>query len=191
MDQPLAAFAKTVVHDKPNEVAVFVRPGDPVKVHNAVRGGTAQHKHRPIVALRDGWLDKTWSGFRLLTLKRPGDEHSISLSWSGETGTFDHWYIDLTSPLRRTRAGFDLLENGLDIVVDPDMQSWQWKDEDELEWAVEHGTYTRAEADALYAEGESAVSRLVRERARFERWVDWRPDPTWPQAALPDDWDAV
>jgi hypothetical protein len=191
VDEPLAVFAKTILHDTPSEIAVFVQPGSPAKVRDAVLGGTAELGHRPVVALREGWVDRTWVRWRLLTFKRPRDEHSISLAWHDDTGRFAHWYIDLTSPLRRRAFGFDLVENGLDVVVEPDMSSWQFKDEAELEWAVAHETYTRAEADALYAEGRRAVERLLRERSDFERWIDWRPDPTWPQPTLPVGWDAA
>lgn len=169
----------------------FVEPGSPAKVRNTVLGGTAEQDHRPVVALREGWVDKTWARWRLLTFKRPRDEHSISLVWHHDTGRFAHWYIDLTSPLRRRVFGFDLVENGPDVVVEPDMSSWLFKDEAELEWAVAHETYTRAEADALYAEGRRAVERLLRERSDFERWIDWRPDPTWRQATLRVGWDAA
>ncbi len=66
---------------------------------------------------------------------------------------------------------------------------WRWKDDHELEWEVEHGSFTRAEADELYREGERAVARLRSQRAMFERWISWRPDPAWPLAVLPTDWD--
>lgn len=188
--EPIGVFAKTVVQDTPTEVAVFVRPGDPARVRNAELGGTAEHTHRPVLAWREGWAEKAWARWRLLTFKRPRDEHSISLAWHDDSGQFAHWYIDLTSPLKRRVFGFDLVENGLDVVVDPDMRSWEFKDEAELEWAVEHQTYTRAEADGLYAEARRAVERLLRERADFERWIDWRPNPAWPPATLPAGWDA-
>ena len=146
---------------------------------------------RPITtAWRDGWSDDVWRmGSRVLITKRPLDQHAISLFWHDATNEFAHWYIDLTTPLRRTQVGFDFVENGLDVVVAPDMSSWRWKDDRELEWEVESGMFTRAEADELYREGERAVARLRSERERFERWITWRPDPAWPLATLPDGWD--
>ena len=78
----------------------------------------------------------------------------------------------------------------LDVLVEPDLLSWQWKVAEELDWYVEHGRYTRAEADRIRAEAEGAVARLRRERDRFDRWREWRPDPTWVTPTLPTGWDA-
>lgn len=75
--------------------------------------------------------------------------------------------------------------------MQPDFSSWRWKDEDELEWNVGAGRYTRTEADRLYAEGNVAVEKLLRERARFEEWRSWRSDPAWTIAVLPDGWDEI
>jgi hypothetical protein len=180
--------ARTVVYDTPAEVAVVARQGYPTKRRNAEFGGSMTQRHRPIIAWLGGWTDEPWGVWRLLTLKRPGDQHSISAAWHEQTGEF-HWYIDLTSPLRRTPVGFELVEHGLDIVVDPDAVAWRWKDEDEVAWAVERGTYTRAEAAQLYAEGERAVERLRRERPALERWVHWQPDAAWLAPQLPAGWE--
>jgi predicted RNA-binding protein associated with RNAse of E/G family len=122
-------------------------------------------------------------------LKRPQDRHSISAAWHEQTGDF-HWYIDLTSPLRRTPTGFELVEHGLDIVADSDAGAFHWKDEDEVAWAVARGIYTPTEAADLYAEGERAAERLRRERAVLERWIGWEPDPRWAAPQLPTGWDS-
>jgi hypothetical protein len=180
--------ARTLVYDTPAEVAVLARQGYPAKRRNAVFGGPTTHRHRSVVAWLGGWTDEPWGVWRLLTLKRPADRHSISAAWHEQTGEF-HWYIDLTSPLLRTPSGFELVEHGLDIVVDPDAGAWQWKDEDEVASAVERGTYTRAEAAELYSEGERAVARLRRERRALEKWLRWEPDPAWVPPQLPVGWD--
>jgi hypothetical protein len=180
----------TVVHDTPEEVAVFRRPGHQIRIRNAEYDGPQHFRHRRVTRWLDGWREETWRQWRVLVLKRPEGEHAISLFWDDKSDELAFFYIDLTSPLRRTRLGFDFIENGLDVVVKPDLSEWHWKDEDELEWAVENGIFTRAEADELYAEGERAVERLRTERDRFDRWREWRPDPSWPLARLPDGWDA-
>jgi hypothetical protein len=179
-----------VVHDRPDEVAVFIAPGYPAKRRNSERGGLPSHNHRPVTAWLDGWTDRPWRTFRLLTLKRPNDAHSISLSWRDDTLEFNGWYIDLTSPIQRVASGFDVVEHGLDVVVPPDMSSYELKDEDELDWAEAHGTYTRAEAEQIRREAERAVTRLRAERGSFERWRDWRPDSSWAVPVLPAEWDA-
>src|SRR3989442_13451718 len=91
--------ARLVVHDRPDEVAVFIAPGYPGKRRNSERGGLPSHNHRPVTAWLDGWTDRRWHTYRLLTLKRPSDAHSISLSWRDDTGAFNGWYVDLTSPI--------------------------------------------------------------------------------------------
>ena len=42
------------------------------------------------------------------------------------------WYINLDSPLTRTRFGFDSLDLALDIVLAPDRRSWEYKSYAEL-----------------------------------------------------------
>ena len=188
---PSYAIAMTVVKDEPDEVAVFRRPGHQIRIRNAEHDGPEHFRHRRVARWLEGWREDVWRNWRVLVLKQPASEHAISLFTNDQTGALEFFYIDLTSPLRRTAAGFDFVENGLDVVVKPDLSSWSWKDEDELEWAVENGLFTKDEGKQLYAEGERAVERLSRERDRFDRWREWRPDPAWTATALPDGWDAV
>lgn len=187
VDHLVNAQPMTVVRDSPDEVALLIQPGSVMKRRNAVKGGP---HGRVVLAVGEGFTDWIWHPPRSrLVVRRPQDHHAVSLFWK-QPGALDFWYIDLASPLRRTSAGFDSVDHGLDVVVQPDLSSWRWKDEDELAWTVEAGRYTRAEADDLFAEGERAVERLIRERDRFEPWLDWRPDPAWHLATLPAGWDA-
>lgn len=186
---PSWAVATTIVQDDPGELAILRRPGDRVRIRNAEFDGPPGFRHRHVARWTGGWREDTWKYFRVLLLRRPEDHHSISLFWRDGGDDIEFYYIDLVSPLRRTTIGFDYVEHGLDVVVQPDLSSWSWKDADELEWSVEQGLFTKEERDAMYAEGERAVQRLVNERDRFERWRDWRPDPSWPIASLPAGWD--
>jgi hypothetical protein len=189
MPHPSWALAARVVRDVPTEVVVLKRPGDEIRIRNAEFAGPDTFRHRPVARWSGGWRRDTWKLFHVLVIKRPEDDHSISLFWRDGEDDIECWYIDLTSPLRRTPIGFDFVEHGLDVVVRPDLSSWEWKDTDELEWSVDHGIFTRAEADQMYAEGEKAVERLRKERQRLAHWREWRPDPKWPPATLPDGWD--
>ena len=179
----------TVVRDTPEEVVVLKRPGDAIRVRNAEFDGPAEFRHRRIARWTGGWREDIWKYFRVLVIKRPEDHHSISLFWRDDQDDIEFWYIDLTSPLRRTAIGFDFVEHGLDVVAQPDLSSWKWKDDDELRWSIEQGLFTEDEGRELFAEGERAVARLQSERDRFERWRRWRPDPHWPLAALPAGWE--
>ena len=179
-------FPMTVVRDEPEELVVLRRPGVIGKRRNAEKGGP---NDRVLLRVRDGFEDYPWHTWRVLVLREPAARHSLSLFWNDATNELRFWYFDLVTPLRRTPSGFEFIDHGVDAVVDRDMSSWHWKDEDELEWYVEHGRYTPNEADEIRAEAERAVARLVRERDRYEQWLTWRPNPAWPRAVLPGGWD--
>lgn len=148
----------TVVRDRDGELALYRGPGHPMRRRNAELGNIPEFRHQPVTRWLDGWsADPHWGRWRVLVLMNPNDHHAISMFWNAASDALDFWYIDLTGPAARRSFGFDFLEHGLDIVVKPDFSSWQWKDEDELEWNVRIGRYDRAEADELYAEGERAV----------------------------------
>jgi hypothetical protein len=181
--------AMRVIEDSADEIIAVRRPGDAVRRRITEGRLPEGHRHRLVERWGDGWTEDTWRQFRVLVLKGKRDEHAISLFWEEGRDELAFWYIDLMSPLRGHDAGYDFVENGLDIVVDPDMAGWKWKDEDELEYSVQNAVFSRAEADELYAEGQRALARLRRERDRFERWRSWRPDPAWPAATLPSGWD--
>jgi predicted RNA-binding protein associated with RNAse of E/G family len=95
--------------------------------------------------------------------------------WNGDWQLL-HWYINLESDLVRTDAGFEYEDHVLDVIVDADLKSWRWKDEDELEAALERGLFTREQGAAFYAEGERAVAWLIARQAPYHAaWEDWRP----------------
>ena len=179
-------FPMTVVRDEPDELIVFRSPGAVGKRRRVDKGGP---NDRVILAANEGFDDSSWYKWRVLVIRRPLGAHSVSVFWDDGKNELGFWYIDLVSPVRRTRSGFEFIEHGIDVVIEPDMASWRWKDADELEWYVEHGRYTRAEADAIRAEAESAVAALCGERTRYERWLSWRPNPAWSPARLPVGWD--
>ena len=86
------------------------------------------------------------------------------------------WYINLETALKRTPTGFEYTDHFLDIVVEPDLSGWRWKDQDELAEAVDRGLVTPAGASTFYTEGERAVERLLARRPPYdEPWEEWRP----------------
>jgi Protein of unknown function (DUF402) len=175
------ASPRRVVQDKDDHVVLHL----PVGTHSKVPVWDG----RPIRGQADrDWemRDHSWHTSSQLTLIPPGRAHSIELFWHGETGEFTGWYINLQEPIRRSRLGFDTDDLILDIRVQPN-GSWQWKDEDELEEAVELGRFTGDEARAIRAEGE----RVIAERPWPTGWEDWRPDPSWGMPELPAGWDVV
>jgi hypothetical protein len=130
--------------------------------------------------------DRPWYSYRVLRLIRFGDGHSVELYWHEEGDSFAGWYVNIQEPLRRSPVGFDTDDLVLDIWIEPD-GAWQWKDEDELEIAVELGRFTAAEAAEIRAEGE----RVITARPWPTGWEDWKPDPAWPVPELPAGWDRI
>ena len=77
------------------------------------------------------------------------------------------WYINLQDPIRRTEIGFDTMDHMLDVVISPDMDSWEWKDEDELAAAEKAGIGSKEKAQAIRQEAERAIELLTVERRSF------------------------
>lgn len=176
------AMPHTLVRDDPELIVLDLRPGTSGK-WSTWDGST------PIRGQTDrDWSmrDHVWHTYRVLTLVRPGEGFALEHLWRAEDDTFAAWYVNLQEPLRRTALGFDTDDLVLDIWVEPD-GSWEWKDDDELEVAVELGRFTPAQAAQIRSVGE----RVVTERPWPTGWEDWRPDPAWPLPALPDGWDVV
>ncbi len=125
-----------------------------------------------------------WQGEGILILGRPGRAHSIWLFW--EDAEFAGWYVNLEAPWRPSRIGFDTRDHSLDLWIERD-GSWHWKDEHELEVAVEHGFFSPHAAADFRGEGE----RVIEEWPFPTGWEDWRPDPSWTVPALPEEWDEL
>lgn len=89
--------------------------------------------------------------------------------------------------------GFDSRDDVLDITASPDLSEWQLKDVDELEFAVEVGAFTHAEARAVRSAAESAVDDLVHRRWPFNEPTceQLQPQKLLRPAELPDGWDLV
>jgi hypothetical protein len=175
------ASPHVIVQDDGELVALYIPAGAPSKV--AVFDG------RPIRGQADReWAlrDHVWDTYHVLRLIRFGAGHSVELFWHEHDDSFAGWYVNMQEPLRRSPVGFDTDDLVLDISIEPD-GSWSWKDEDELEIAVDLGRFTAEEADGIRAEGE----RVIAARPWPTGWEDWRPDPTWPLPELPAGWDVV
>lgn len=109
----------------------------------------------------------------------PGTQHSLLAIFDPPKG-YGPWYINLESDLARTEDGFEYEEHVLDVVVERDLSSWRWKDEDELEEAVEIGLFTVEQAMEFRTEGELALNWLLTRRPPYDiDWLSWRPPPEW------------
>jgi hypothetical protein len=116
------------------------------------------------------------------------DAHSIWLARDANTLAVAWWYVNLEEPWKRTSIGFDSRDRVLDLTLEPDGE-WQWKDEDELEWAVANGRIDTTVAAGLRAEGERAKKRFARrDPPPDEPWTRWRPEASWGVPVLPQGW---
>jgi hypothetical protein len=177
--------ALTIVRDDPDLLALYQPAGAPWKRPYSSDG-------RPIRVPDQSWeLRDDRLRDDSLRVIVPGDAHSTLLIWR-EPWQLICWYVNLEEPFRRTPIGFDYMDQTLDIVVQPHMSSWRWKDEDEFEEARAKGIFTPEQGRAIHAEGERALERLLARKPPFdERWEDWRPDPSWPRPEISADWQTV
>lgn len=183
------AWPMTLVRDDDELIAVYLRPGTVFKM----AAGTARPgQARAAIAFDGRHYDAIWRNTDALILYRPGDASSVWRYQRADDQTLAMWYINLEEPWTRTEQGFDSRDHGLDVIVAPDLASWSWKDEDEVERDVNAGRLTRTEVDAYRAEGESTARRLIQRAPPFDRdWTLWRPDPAWPVPVLSPTWNVT
>jgi hypothetical protein len=81
----------------------------------------------------------------------------------------------------------DTLDLMIDLVAEPDLSAWRWKDEDEYAQLQALGVIGAAEVARIEAARERAVALVERRGGPFaEEWPSWRPDPAWPLPSLND-----
>jgi hypothetical protein len=177
--------ALTIVRDDPDFIVLYQPAGVPWRRPHAVDGGPIRLPDQAWT-LRDSTLPE--DAVRLIV---PGEAHSTLLIWR-ERWDLMCWYINLEEPFRPSSIGFDFMDQTLDIVVQPDMSSWRWKDEDEFEEAQAKGLLTPEQARDIRLEGERALARLLARKPPFdERWEDWRPNPGWRRPEISEDWESI
>jgi hypothetical protein len=133
--------------------------------------------------------ERTWDGSNVLSFAELGRPDATLAFWDPDW-TFLGWYVNAQTPLERTRLGFDYLDRELDVWIDGETGSWEWKDEDELERSVVAGIWSRSDAERFHREAETAVHRVLESDPPFDRdWRSWRPDASWPFPELPAGWD--
>lgn len=173
-------FPATVVADDGSRTALFQPGGTMCKRRGGVRGGP---RGRTIVEW-DGRYRDVATTRNTVHLHVAGDPFWVIRGWgaAGVTG----WYINLAAPWTRFALGFDTEDHVLDVVVTDDRSSWHWKDQDELAWKVEHGTYSAIEPTrsggtarrrSLGSRGASLHSTTSRGRPSRSTPRGWRRRP--------------
>ena len=183
-----------VVADNERGLLLWVARGTPAMHEVTVNGGGARGMpFSEWITLDHRIVPGSWQGPGILMLFRPGVDHSVWWFWDDD-GRFHGWYVNLEERAVRWAdgevAGVDVVDQDLDIVVEPD-RSWAWKDEDEFAERLafpEH--YWVADEAAVWAEGRRDVSEIEAGEVPFDgTWDDFVPDPQWPVPALLDGWD--
>lgn len=130
--------------------------------------------------------DRRWQETELLLWKPPTAWFSINAFYT--LAGMRNWYVNFEHPTCRRTDGFDTFDLTVDLVVDPDLSLWQWKDEDEYAHVRRLGIITDPEHQAV-DDARTQVLAMIEERsgpfADVGTWGDWRWDPTWPAPRLP------
>ena len=122
----------------------------------------------------------------------PAACHSIYAMWETGHRRLMCWYVNLEAPFHRTTIGFDSEDYMLDIVIDPDLQHWRWKDEDEFQEAITLGIYSTEKAQTIRAEGEAVIRQMEAGRTPFcDGWEHWLPPAEWTIPEFPTGWDKI
>ncbi len=181
----------TVIADTPDEIALYIARGTPTRRRVHLDGRpldrTRPYAERWATPWRLGRGE--WFGSSVLQLARPGEPRPYWAFFEPDTWAFEGWYVNLEEPLRRTRIGFDTVDRVLDLVIEPDLSAWRWKDEDELADAVQVGRFTAAEAAGVRRDGEEALRALESRSWPFDRgWEAWRPEAVCAVPRLREEW---
>jgi len=82
------------------------------------------------------------------------------------------------------------MDQDLDIVVEPDLSKWVWKDESRFAQARDLGIFSEQQARQIRAEGERVIQRIRAKAAPFDGdWERWFPPAEWPIPSLLEGWD--
>jgi len=178
-----------IVQDRPELIAIYV-PGNTVIKYPLTPDG---HRTRPYHRLHGEWVltDHRFDKSCWLRLAIPGAHYSVIVFWDFPSGKHVIWYINLEDPLRRIPVGFELDDMYLDVLIEPDLTSWRWKDDDEFAEAIELGIIAPEKAKAIRADGERAANWLQSGKSPFNGWEKWQPDPSWKIPVLPHGWDKL
>ncbi len=136
-----------------------------------------------------GWrlVPSVWRRSEALIIVQKSQLRATWVKWSKDR-EFVGWDVNIQGPLRRTTLGFDIQDYQLDIVVGPNRQ-WRWKDEHELDLAVELGRLTPEQGNAVRVEGKSAITQIESNTGPCAAgWEYWRPSADLQFPKLSSDW---
>ncbi|WP_371781674.1 DUF402 domain-containing protein [Streptosporangium subroseum] len=189
----LTAAPHRVIHDTGDEIALACWPGIRSLVPTTWidwlqnRNPAARDAALRAYAARQWELGHwTWRDTIWLSIVDRDAFFSVNLFFSPDHGGLDRWYVNFQRPYCRTPEGIDTFDLALDLVADPDLSRWTWKDEDEYEQSRRMGIITDAEHRGVQESRDEVVAMIESRRGVFgANWPDWRADPSWPVPVLP------
>ncbi|KIF72923.1 hypothetical protein QR77_00670 [Streptomyces sp. 150FB] len=126
-----------------------------------------------------------WQDTELLLWKPPAAWFSINAFYT--SAGLRNWYVNFEHPTRRTENGFDTFDLTVDLVIDPDLTTLTWKDEDEYAHVRRLGVVSDTEHRAVELARAEVVAMLADRSGPFadaDRWAAWRWNPAWPAPRL-------
>jgi predicted RNA-binding protein associated with RNAse of E/G family len=163
-----------VIYDRPDVLATYIPRGTIFKQARTLEGG--------IVRLPLGeWVlvDEAWTVAAVM-LAFPGQRYRLLGFWDAPHERIIMWYANLETPLERSRHGFTFTDLFLDVVISGDLRAWRWKDEDELNEAVQAGLLTHDQARDVYEAGDHVIELVQMQGSPFsDGWEQWKPHPSW------------
>ncbi len=180
-----------VVDDRDDQLVLWSPKGSVRKVPTVPpsrpRAKTRSERLMSCLAYEDWVLaDSEWD-VSTLWLTEWDALHSTWVSFL-ENGSHWGWYINLQRPLERFSRGVRTMDLMLDVIVEPDLASWRWKDEDEFQAMLDWGLLDAVEAAEVRAEAARVIKRAQMNEPPFsDDWPRWRPNPSWPMPSLSHD----
>ncbi|GAA1548612.1 DUF402 domain-containing protein [Kribbella lupini] len=175
----------TVVRDDADGLVAWLAPGTPL-IKPVLTDGRELRHAGPTGMFTEPRVLKLdiWHGTGILKVAPTGKRWSLWHFWN-EDGSFSGWYVNLEAEHRRDASArrTTTTDYVLDLWITPD-RVIEWKDEDELEGAVQAGRYTPEEADRITRDAHAAVEDIKAWTAPFsDNWHEWTAPPHW---RLPD-----
>ncbi|MEV6963690.1 DUF402 domain-containing protein [Hamadaea sp. NPDC051192] len=188
---PRLGLLKTsvVLADDDRGLLLWVPRGAPMLDRKAVdgRGLRAMPFAEWLVTETKLW-EMIWRGPAILKVLPPGEDYSVWL-FRAEDGRFRGWYVNLEEAGVRwddgAVAGVDIVDQDLDIWVEPD-RSWSWKDEEEFAERLAYPSdYWVADGDAVREVGLRVVKRIEAGEFPFDTsLLGLTGDPMWTGAPI-------
>jgi protein associated with RNAse G/E len=181
-----------LVKDSPNEIVLALLPGTECIAEKSYPHHKKNGDRRWDFTEKDWQLAKyIWQTNRLLLFFEPEKYYSTVLFWNHQSDQFRCYYINFQLPFKRNEFAVDTLDLDLDIVIDPDL-SYEWKDTDDYQKAIEYGLLTTEMINGIEAAKREIFENLETRRYPFDgSWLDWKPDPAWQPPTLPENWDKI